>query len=71
MSIFAPMKWVLIIVGIVFDLVGAVWMLQGTSVLTRSVMSGDTKWTVIGAILVVVGIVFIVRGATRKKAKRA
>ena len=66
------MKWVLLIVGILFVLTGAVWVLQGTNVLTGSaVMSGHSLWTVIGVTLAAVGIVLIVLGATRRKAKRA
>jgi multisubunit Na+/H+ antiporter MnhG subunit len=66
------MRWVLLIVGVLFVLLGAVWVLQGTNVLTGSaVMSGHTLWTVIGVILAAVGIVLIVLGATRRKATRA
>jgi multisubunit Na+/H+ antiporter MnhG subunit len=66
------MRWVPIIVGVLFVLLGAVWVLQGTNVLTQSaVMSGHSLWTVIGAILGVVGIVLIVLEATRKRVKRA
>ena len=66
------MRWVLIIVGILFVLLGAVWVLQGTNVLTQSaVMSGHSLWTVIGAILAAAGIVLVVLGATRRRAKRA
>jgi hypothetical protein len=66
------MRWVLLIVGILFVLLGAVWALQGTNVLTGSaVMSGQPLWTIIGAILAVVGIVLIVLGATLRRAKRA
>jgi hypothetical protein len=66
------MKWVLIIVGALLILMGAVWVLQGTYVLTQGVMAGDMKWTWIGAIVVVVGIVLVVVGATRKpRAKSA
>ena len=66
------MRWVLLIVGILFVLLGAVWMLQGTNVLTGSaVMSGNSLWTVVGAILAAVGIVLVVLAAARRKAKSA
>ncbi len=66
------MRWVLIIVGILFVLLGAAWVLQGTNVWTGSaVMSGHSLWTVIGAILAVAGVVLVVVGATRRKVKRA
>jgi len=62
------MRWVLIIVGIVLVLVGAVWALQGTNVLAGSVMSGHLRWIVIGAGLDVVGVVLIVLGARMRRA---
>jgi multisubunit Na+/H+ antiporter MnhG subunit len=65
------MRWVLVIVGILLVLVGALWVLQGTNVLTQGGMAGHSQWTVIGAILAAVGIVLIVWGANRRRAKRA
>jgi len=66
------MRWVFLIVGILFVLLGAVWVLQGTNVLTgSSVMSGQSLWTVIGAILAAVGVVLVVLGATRRGTKSA
>jgi hypothetical protein len=66
------MRWVLIIVGIVLILLGGVWVLQGTNVLNGSaVMSGQSLWTVIGAIVAVAGIVLLLLGVTRRKAKNA
>jgi hypothetical protein len=50
---------------------GGVWVLQGTYVLTQGAMAGDMKWTIIGAILAVVGIVLVVLGATRRRVKSA
>ncbi len=66
------MKVALVIVGIVLVLLGGVWVLQGTNVLTGSaVMSGHSLWTIIGAIVAVVGIILLLVGAARKKAKKA
>jgi len=66
------MRWVLLIVGILLVLLGAVWVLQGTNVLTGSaVMSGHSLWTVIGAIVAIAGVVLVVVGATRRNTKRA
>ena len=64
------MKWVLIIVGAVLILLGGVWVLQGMYVLTQGVMAGDMKWTYIGGILALAGIVLVVIGVLRKKATR-
>lgn len=61
------MKWILIIVGALLILIGGVWVLQGTNVLTQGAMAGHMKWTFIGGILAVVGIVLVVIGASRRK----
>jgi hypothetical protein len=65
------MKWVLIIAGVLLFLLGGVWVLQGTYVLTQGVMAGDMKWTVIGGILAVAGIALVVIGALRRKSTPA
>ena len=46
-------------VAIALLVVGGVWMLQGIDVLGGSGMSGHFEWTVIGGILVVVGIALL------------
>ena len=61
------MKIALIVVGIVLDLVGAVWVLQGTNVLAGSAMSGQNRWVFIGGALAIIGIVLIIVGARIKK----
>ena len=40
-------------------LVGAVWIAQGTDVLHGSGMSGHGQWTVIGAIVAVIGVALL------------
>ena len=60
------MKWVLIILGVLIFLVGAVWILQGANVLTQGMMAGHRRWIAIGSVLDVVGIVLVLVGATRK-----
>jgi hypothetical protein len=64
------MKWILIVLGILMTLIGGVWILQGTHILTQGVMAGDMKWTYIGGIVAIVGIVLLVIGAMRKKTAR-
>jgi hypothetical protein len=64
------MKWLLIIIGALLILLGGVWVLQGTYVLTQGVMAGDMKWTLIGGILAAVGIVLLLVGILKKKAIR-
>ena len=61
------MKIALIVVGIVLDLVGAVWILQGANVLAGSAMSGHNRWVFIGGALAVIGTILVVVGARLKK----
>ena len=48
------------VVGVLCLLVGCIWFLQGINVLPGSFMTGQTKWAVIGAVTLVIGIVLIV-----------
>ena len=50
------MRVALNIAGILCLLAGCVWILQGINILPGSFMTGQTKWAVYGALLVVVGI---------------
>jgi steroid 5-alpha reductase family enzyme len=60
------MRIVMMVTGVLLFFIGCVWILQGINVLPGSFMTGQTKWAVIGAITVIVGIVLVVlarRGA--------
>ncbi len=48
------MTWVRLIVGILLGLIGLVWLGQGLNLLKGSMMTGQTQWAVIGAVLVIV-----------------
>jgi hypothetical protein len=65
------MRWPLIIAGILIDLLGTIWMLQGLNVLLGSPMSGDPVWLVAGVIVSSAGILLIVLGARRTRAPKA
>jgi len=58
------MRIVLYVVGVLLMLVGAVWFLQGISVLPGSFMTGQTRWAVYG------GIAFIAGGVALFRARR-
>jgi hypothetical protein len=49
------LRWIRLIVGIVFVAFGLLWTLQGLNVLQGSFMSGQTMWLVIGIILGLLG----------------
>jgi hypothetical protein len=48
--------------GIVIALLGILFTLQGVGVISGSTMSNTTTWTVLGPIIVIVGVLLIVRG---------
>ena len=62
------MRRILIGVGVVLVLLGGLWMLQGLGILGGSVMSGQTFWATVGAILLIIGAVLCVIGARRNPA---
>ena len=55
------------IIGGLLIVVGAVWFLQGIDVLGGSSMTGNAFWAVVGAPMVVIGVVFI-RSAPPRRA---
>jgi hypothetical protein len=60
------MKLALRIVGVVLALMGAVWFLQGLSVLPGTFMVGQTQWVVNGAIAVVIGLALVAASRQRR-----
>ncbi len=63
------MRWVVIGVGVIMLLLGAVWLLQGIGILPGSFMTGQSFWAVMGLILIVVGAVVCYFGLRRRPAK--
>jgi hypothetical protein len=64
------MRWALIVVGLIVDLIGTVWLLQGLSLLPGTFMRGNPTWIVIGAVMDVVGIALVFTGARLKPVSR-
>jgi len=56
------LRYVLLIVGGLMDLVGVVWLLQGLGALPGSFMTGQPFWAVMGAIFLVVGGLLVFAG---------
>ncbi len=56
------MRIVLTIIGILLIISGCVWFLQGINIIPGSFMTGQSKWTVYGAITIVIGIALIYAG---------
>lgn len=66
------MRTILLVFGAIAILVGAVWVLQGSNILTGSAMSGSSLWLALGAVLLVVGVVLAAFGVrSPSKAKTA
>ncbi len=55
-------KGVLITVGVLVIIVGAVFTFQGLGVIGGSAMTGNTIWAIIGPIIALVGIALTVYG---------
>lgn len=58
---------VLIAIGVVLFVIGAVWTLQGLDVLGGSAMSGVTMWAVVGPVVAVVGAGLAIAGYRRHR----
>ena len=58
-----------VLMALTLLVVGVVWILQGLDVLGGYGMSGHGEWTVIGTVLVVLGIALLV-GARRETSDR-
>jgi uncharacterized Tic20 family protein len=58
---------VLIVVGVLALLIGAVFAGQGSNLIPGSAMSGSHMWLYIGLVLAVFGIILVVLGARRPR----
>ena len=61
------MKVVLMVVGVILILLGAVWILQGFNILPVGFMAGQMQYALLGAILVIAGIVALAFSRRRRK----
>lgn len=61
------MNRVLVVVGLIVLVVGAIFAGQGANLIPGSSMTGDRTWLYIGAVMAVVGIILIVLGRRRPK----
>jgi hypothetical protein len=62
-------KPVLITVGVIVAVFGAIFTLQGLGFIGGSAMTGSTLWAVLGPIIVVVGIALALFGSRRSGSK--
>lgn len=57
---------VLVVVGVIAVIIGAVFAGQGANLIPGSSMTGDRTWLYVGLVLAVVGVVLIVLGRRRR-----
>jgi uncharacterized membrane protein HdeD (DUF308 family) len=60
------MRIALNVAGALCALMGCVWILQGVNVLPGSFMTGQTKWAIYGALLLLVGIGLLIAANRRR-----
>ena len=66
------MRIILVVLGVLVALAGAVWALQGAGFILGSFMSNDPTWIWIGAVTAVLGLGTLAVGIwSRRTAKRA
>ena len=58
------------VIGVLLCFAGVIWIAQGTNVLHGSGMSGHGEWNVIGAIVLVAGVVLLLL-ARRMRGRRS
>ncbi len=56
------MRIILVVLGVLVSLAGAVWALQGTGFLLGSFMSNDPTWLWIGIVTVLAGVGIVAFG---------
>ena len=59
-------KIAMVIVGILLVLVGVVFALQGDGVIGGSMMSGNSTYIYVGAIVAIIGVIVLALGAMSK-----
>jgi uncharacterized membrane protein HdeD (DUF308 family) len=60
------MRIALNVAGFLCLLIGCVWILQGVNVLPGSFMTGQTRWAIYGAVVLVAGIALLISANRRR-----
>ncbi len=61
------MKPLLIVLGVLMTLVGAVWTLQGLGYLEGSPMTGVDTWAMIGPVVAGLGVALVIVAARKRE----
>ena len=59
------MKIVFNVLGVLMVVMGTIWFLQGINILPGSFMTGQIRWAVYGACMVVAGLIVMARANRR------
>jgi len=62
------LRIVLNIVGLILALFGTLWILQGFNILTQGFMAGQTKWAIIGFVVLGFAVIIFFQANRKKKA---
>ena len=62
------MAWAMVIGGLVLDLIGTIWILQGLNILPGSFMTGQPFWAGAGMVSMIAGLALLLLGIRRKAA---
>lgn len=60
------MRILLNVIGVLCLLMGGVWIFQGINILPGSFMTGQAKWAMYGAFLVIAGIGLLISAKRRR-----
>ena len=60
------LHWVMLGIGLVLDLLGTIWLLQGINILPGSFMTGQPFWAGAGIVLMVLGMGLVILAMRRK-----
>lgn len=60
-------RWIRQLAGALLSAVGLVWLLQGVGWLQGSFMTGSITWAVIGAVVLVAGVIILVEGTRPRR----
>ncbi len=61
----------LLVIGVIALIIGAIWIGQGSNVIPGSFMTGSSMWLGIGVIVALVGLVLVVLGLRRTTGPRS
>ncbi|HXW46715.1 MAG TPA: hypothetical protein VEL03_18135 [Streptosporangiaceae bacterium] len=63
------LRTLLVVLGALVTVAGAVFALQGFGVLSGSVMSGSNFWAAAGPVIALAGLVMLTAGLRRRRAR--